>query len=335
MTRLWTDGAEMGDVLFWSWTNGEQAITSSPASGVYCYEAYADEGSYKALSPALAEFYLKFRIKWNSAHYWPTNAHYPDLRYDGTNIAWLTFEETTNYWCAYINGVKVGTYTELNDNQWYLMEVYYKLHDTSGSFIVKIDGIQAIAYGGDTNPGAYTGINRIYWGSSSSWCAPHQYRYLDDLALNDTSGSIDNSWCGAGRVERLVPNNDGDVLQWTPSSGSHFQCVDEVPPNDNTDYISADQANLKDAIHLAAFTDTNKTIERVWGEGRAADYASMGSRMRAGLLTSGSYFMGADVQLPYTYTRVMTEVFPKSPITGNAWSKAELDALQVVAESRE
>jgi hypothetical protein len=325
----------MGDVLFWDWTNGEQ-ITTSPASGVYCYDAYAGEQSYKILNPALNEFYLKFRIKWDNASYWYYNKSYPYLNYDAITIANFTFEETTQYWVAYINGVKVASYdVDMNSNQWYLMELYYKLHSTSGSLIMKIDGIQRLTYGGNTNPTSQPGINRIVWASSSSFCTPHQHRYLDDLALNDTSGSIDNSWCGPGRVERLAPNQDGDVLQWTPSSGSHFQCVDEVPPNDNTDYVSADQANKKDAIHLAAFTDTNKTIERVWIETRAADYASMGSRMRAGLLTSGSYFMGDDVQLPYSYMRVMSPVYPKSPITGNAWSKAELDALQAVVESRE
>jgi hypothetical protein len=54
---------------------------------------------------------------------------------------------------------------------------------------------------------------------------------------------------GEGFVVHLIPNGAGATTQLTPSAGSNFQCVDEVPPN-TRDYVSSSTAVAPCERHL-------------------------------------------------------------------------------------
>lgn len=66
--------------------------------------------------------------------------------------------------------------------------------------------------------------------------------YLDDWAINDTSGASQNSYPGSGKIIHLRPNGAGDADTGSPTrggadSGTIQGQIDEVSPNNSTDYV--------------------------------------------------------------------------------------------------
>lgn len=83
-----------------------------------------------------------------------------------------------------------------------------------------------------------TNIRYFYW-EESAVSSSITY-YVDDIAINDESGSPQNSWPGPGNIALLSPNGDTSVA-WTRGgtpAATNWEGVDDVPgtPNDATDY---------------------------------------------------------------------------------------------------
>jgi len=60
----------------------------------------------------------------------------------------------------------------------------------------------------------------------------------DDIAINDGSGSFENSWCGEGEIVVLRPSATGDNNAWTrggTDSGANWSQEEEIPPDDATE----------------------------------------------------------------------------------------------------
>src|SRR3972149_6225726 len=143
---------------------------------------------------------------------------------------------------------------------WYVIEVHVKIDDTTGALDVRVDGVDDAAFAGDTKPGAETTFNtlRYHGGSNTS--------YYDDLAMNDTNGSVDNSWCGDGKIILLKPNANGDSSQWDGSDGNqvdNYLLVDDIPSDDDTTYVQSAILANKDLYNLAASGLSDVVILRV------------------------------------------------------------------------
>ncbi len=105
---------------------------------------------------------------------------------------------------------------------------------------------------------------------------------LDDVAVNDTTGSIDNSWCGDGHVIALTPNANGDFSQFVGSDGdttANYALVNEIPAN-TTSYVESSVSAKKDLYHLTPATPSLKPddkISRVWVSTTARQQSADGS----------------------------------------------------------
>jgi hypothetical protein len=158
--------------------------------------------------------------------------------------------------------------------------------------------------------------------------------FHDDLAMNDTTGGADNSWCGDGRIIAIKPNAAGNYTQWTPSAGSNWQNVDEVPSNSDTDYNSESLASDKDSYNLEACGLTSVTIKRVWIEMRAKNTVADGSQARMFLRAGGTDYndsVGARA-LTASYVRYVSGEWTTDPSDAAAWTTTDLDALEVGVE---
>jgi hypothetical protein len=65
--------------------------------------------------------------------------------------------------------------------------------------------------------------------------------YLDDIAVNDDSGTVQNSWPGEGKVVLLLPISNNSVGNWLSGSGTsgtnngnQWQALDNTPPAGTT-----------------------------------------------------------------------------------------------------
>ncbi len=70
------------------------------------------------------------------------------------------------------------------------------------------------------------------------------YVDFDDIAINDSTGSYQNSYPPEAQIIALSPSTSGEFSQWSSSSGSAISDVDELPPL-ISDYISASTLDTK------------------------------------------------------------------------------------------
>jgi len=156
------------------------------------------------------------------------------------------------------DGGALGNGGVLALNQWHCVEVRHLINNTTGVVQVKLDGTLVIDYTGDTQKDATTNIATIQF--KSTYVTSGGWRittgYIDDIAINDTSGTKNNSWPGLGGIVWCPVDGDGMVSEMTPSAGDdNYACVDEVPASDddyvsglasegNTDFYTIDESNL-------------------------------------------------------------------------------------------
>lgn len=332
MTRIFTEGFEMGDGLFWSSAAGAIA-TTSPRSGTYHWNNNANTACYQTFT-GLSELYFRTGFLVNAF----TNQAFIGIRNSSTAIFTIAWNGTG--YTAVVNGTSqvLGTYSA---NIWFLLEVYLKIADSpNGRCIVKLDGVTVWDFTGDTLNASNTTVDNFYCIRPSATLGGGVV-YLDDIALNDTNngdGKGDNSWCGDGHIIALTPNGNGTTNQWTGSDGNstdNYLLVDERPANNDTDYVEDSTTGNRDMYAMSDFDASgNKTILRVWPECRARDTVAAGGQIKLGVRTNSTVYLSAAKSLLTTYTsQIKGDDYKTNPNSASAWTDSEADAVEFVVET--
>lgn len=236
------------------------------------------------------------------------------------------------------SGTQLGVGAPVVANSaWHYFEVQATIADSGGRCTVRVDGVVVIDYTGDTrNAGTSTNIDAIRLAAgqtntnTQSWDDFYVLNGTDDTAV---TGRPDNDFLGDVRVESLLPNGDGAVSAWTPSTGtSHSGVVDEAPPN-TSDWLSAATLGAQD---LWTLSDLSAPTVQVYGM-RPSFYASKtdaGATGLKGVIRES----GGTVTVDSTATPLTTTYLPvsatmrKTKPAGGAWSVADVNGLQIGVE---
>jgi hypothetical protein len=328
MARVFTEGAEMGDTLFWDVVTAAQVHTAQKRTGSYSYGGNTGNTVLQKNITAISEFYYRYAI-YESAF----NDIVLYFRNSTTIHAGITTNSSNNK--VYLQaggsaGVASSTHSILT-NTWNLFEVYVKVADSpNGRVTIKINGVTEIDYTGDVKNGASTTVDNIYYNENgATW-------YIDDLALNDTTGGVDDSWCGDGHIVKLAPDGNGATSDWDGSDGNstdNYLLVDEVPSDGDTTYVSTSTSSEQDQYSLSAFDGTGKVISRIYVEARAKKTTTDADTLKLGVLPSGgSDEMSSALNLSTNYSRIVGPDMTVNPDDSAAWEDADLDALELVIE---
>jgi hypothetical protein len=332
MTRIWTEGFEMRDVVGYT-TTGAASTTQKRSGGASIVLTGGQTLTYSVSD--LAEAYIRFGIYWSGDS--TTSTFRLQFRHGTTVLDELRIDLNTD---GFVDLIVDTTLQDtgvlaISESQWYLIELRVKIDDAAGILDAKVDGVPDATFSGDTKPGADAHFDNIYfYNNSSTGGLPFTNTsiYLDDIALNDTAGGVDNSWCGDGKIIVILPN--GTVTnQLTGSDGdttNNHLLVDEVPKDNDTTYVQGNVVNEEDLYDLAACGLTDVIINRIWAEARAKDtVASGGTIALVTKASGGAEVAGADVTLATTYTvRVLSAEQLVNPVDAAAWEVADIDALQ-------
>jgi hypothetical protein len=220
--------------------------------------------------------------------------------------------------------------TVLAINSWYYLELKAVIHDTAGSYEVRIDGVVEAALtasGVDTRNGGATGQwDRVVLAGPSV-----VLQYVDDLYICDTSGAAPrNTFLGPVKVETLYPETDavaaGSNAGLTPSTGTdHGALVDETTPN-TTDYNSSPTVGLKDTYNYPSLTLTGTILgiqTNLYVQKSDTAARTVCAVVRAG----GTDYDGANVS-PLTTFSYFSEVRAQNPNTSNDWTSSDIASLQ-------
>jgi hypothetical protein len=338
MARLFTDGAEMGDVEFWDDKSNMIVGTAAPApfGGTYWYLLNPGTGNvtWKTFV-AMAEGYFRNRVLVANLS---TTQKFANFRTGSTNVAWIGLDGAGRFQVeATTLGILAVSTLVMNPNQWYLLDCYYKEADApNGRFVVYADGNKIIDFTGDTKPGAGTTFDNV---AIASGPLAGMGLYMDDLALNDTTGGVDNSYCLDGIVVKVTPDGNGTHNNWHGSDGddvNNYLLCDEFPKDDDVtyNYRAGADAGTQQQFAMSHLSFTGYTILRLWAEVRARKTAAAAMTLKLGQLAAG----GADVvsagRALYVnnYGKVVGDDSFVNPVDGNPWEEADIDAIEFVAQ---
>jgi hypothetical protein len=235
-------------------------------------------------------------------------------------------------------GTQIGSSSAtLSTGTWYMVEL--KTDATgAGALDARLDG-SSFASGANSAQGNWSRVLIGVIGSNATTDLA-----FDDWAVNDASGSAQNSWPGSGKILHLLPNGDGDAHAWGNTANgagasTNYTLVNEVPPNDATTLVQSVTLNAEDM-----YTLTDSGI----GSGDIVNVAMVGVRIRDNSadavttakvqvkkVTGGTIAQGSAI-VPNTasfFTNGPAEPRNYTLITyadpdGSPWTQATLDTAQ-------
>lgn len=152
---------------------------------------------------------------------------------------------------------------------------------------------------------------------------------VDNIVVYSATGNPPNTWTPETRILETLPTGAGGETGWTPNgAASNYQCVDEQPSDDDTTYVSAASAGLRDAYSVPASAPAGSIIYAVGVHATAREADAGPSELDTFLrIADSNYDAGAPAALTASYTRYR-HIWDLNPATAAAWLLADADAAQ-------
>lgn len=143
---------------------------------------------------------------------------------------------------------------------WYWIAIKAIINNNAGIGICVVNmsgsgvGGNQINYAGDTAATANDYATKIVMSTDAGVAA--QNGQLDNFHLYDGSdGAPWNAISSERRIYYNLPTGDGAATQWAASAGNRWACVDENPPNGDTDYISTATVTDRNSVTMVALSN--------------------------------------------------------------------------------
>lgn len=220
--------------------------------------------------------------------------------------------------------------TVLSSGVYYYIELKATIHDTTGSYTLRINGVNELtATNIDTRNGLTGVIDLVKLGGTGSGFVGST-QYWDDFVILDTTGSAPtNDFLGDVRVQALLPNGNGNSSMLVGSDGNstdNYLLVDETTPS-SADYVESSTVNDKDTYAFGDLTPTSGTVYGVQVLPYAAKTdAGTRSIVSVARLSGGTEADSADKTLStsYAYLPDIRETKPG----GGAWSISDVNSAE-------
>jgi hypothetical protein len=285
----------------------------------------------RSLTPS-STFIVGFAYKSNA---WGADSAIMSLREGTTTHINLRLLNGTRQWQVDRPGTVLGTSTvQFATQTWQYIEIKATIHDTAGSFELRQNGITILSGTNvDTRNGGTGLLDEIYiWDTGGADNRENNGAYLDDLYVCNTAGSVGNDFLGDTRIEYLAPTGAGTRTGFTPSAGSNWSNVDEVPASD-TDYNSANTPGAMDLFQMANLSGNGlvrgvQTISRAKKDDAGFRKFKPAFFKASGLGSTDRWYTGTQVPVSDSYAFLPMQLLATSPDTGAAWTVDEINAIQ-------
>jgi hypothetical protein len=352
MSRLWTAGAELQtataaiefSVITTTAPVVETSIKRSGNAAWRISNAAAIEGFSQIHTASQGAFFSRFYLYLVAL---PTNAGTVLASWRATGARKIDVRVTTGGALQLFNaedGAQIGSDSSALDLEtWYRIETTYDSTTlTATTTSARIDGVEFASGTIDitATPNRFT-VGIIAGDATLDYI-------VDDLAINSSAGSFENTWPGEGEVIVLRPDGNGASSQFVGSdadSTDNYLLVDEVPPS-STDYVGSGTLNDTDDYAMEATPAALESTDTInWvGVGVYAAVSSATStdpdivlRITSGGTTdetanldvnSTTYQGPAPLPADSNYAALGNDSNYQQPGTADAWTKTTLDAMQ-------
>lgn len=257
--------------------------------------------------------------------------------------AWIQVTSTGVLQLMKPTSTQVGSNSSaLSLNTWYMIEI-----DVSGGTgTAKLEGRLNGSVFATTSTQTISAFDAFYLGNPNS--SSTMNLFYDDWAINDTTGSFQNTYPGTGQIVNLRPNAAGDNNAFATQTGgtagaaNNFTRVNEVTPNDATTFNGdvttghIDDFNIDDTPSSIGASDTINVVQV--GIRYRASVASAESAFQARIKKAAAGTVSSSTAITPNATAFKSHANAKPfnpPLTlyndpdGSAWAKATLDTTQI------
>lgn len=137
--------------------------------------------------------------------------------------------------------------------EWFRLE-WHLIVGESGQLEVRIDGNNQLIYSGDTRGDSSENFRYLCLGDVEGGTRSDDYRcYIDNVAINDTEGTINNSWCGGGHILALPAVANGHYSGQFISNiegREAWEQVGFIPHRGDERYIESDEVGDKASFEI-------------------------------------------------------------------------------------
>jgi hypothetical protein len=222
--------------------------------------------------------------------------------------------------------------TAMSADTWHYIEIHYIPLNSGGTFTLKLDGATVIDFSGDTTSSQETisGIN-FFSGTENNYTGA-----FDDIVINDTSGSVNNSWPGIVRLLPLRPRAAGVDADWSRAGldlGANFLQASRVGKFGTLPLLQASTTGLRDSyrVDMPDLPD-GAAIKNVIAVARATAGSGSGNLKLGVIGNLGTENQSASQALTAAY-KAFTHVVALNPDDSAAWEEADINNIEVSIES--
>ena len=355
--RLYSTGSELQSVtsaVEWDATTGSPTIdTTTKRSGVaslrinIAASAKRIQHQFSATSP-IVDHFIRFYLYISTA---PSALYSIASLFDSgangsTASVRLNNDRTLELWdddADVGTPVQVGSDSSALDlNTWYRIEIAFDYIGASDNTITAyIDGVQ-FATGNDVGISTVVADqpNRLLIGSVSSGTAD---LYFDDIAINNSSDTVQTGLPGAGSIVHIYPDSAGDIDETLETPNGYLN-VDEKPtPDDATSYVQFDADNDDFLVNCEASSvpgigaSDTITLVQVGYRHTAASATAWGFTPKIESQASGTLLSGTAWTHNDVIWKTNGDVAPRNykltsyvdTQAGGAWTPALLNTMQI------
>lgn len=328
MALLWMDGFEhygttTANLLKNYGANGSPSIVTTPRTGTYAVSCTASAnvgliwyipGAARQIVGVAAGFRTSLIGNVRLISFMDATSKQVSV-YVNANGGLTVFRGTTSLGTSTNGLIVINTY--------YHIEIKTVISNAAGSVEVRLNGVTVINLTGvDTASTTNESCTNISFGALSA--GESGVTIWDDIVIWDTNPGQIVDFVGQARVGIMMPDGDTGTNTMSPSSGSSaYAMVDELSPNDDTDYLSATVVDQIATCTVGAPpTDVGLIIGVLsFARGRKTDAG--GASVNPG--TNGSY--GSDKALDTAYV-MANNVFEQNPETAANWQPSDLSSAK-------
>jgi len=261
------------------------------------------------------------------------------LQTNGVGLVEVRLHKTDRVLSLYLNDVLQDTGTTVipvfSDEEDYIhIGIDFKIANSGGWIYVYLNGVEELSMDGDTLAGSYSEVDALMVGRSYGTV---KTSYWDDIYMDATAGEAAPATVPSLRFGYIRPDGNGNSSGLTGSDGNqvdNYLLVDDEPHDDDTTYVLALAATLKDTYAMEAFV-----VPDGWDIAAIIPChiirkirAEVANQVKTVVRSSASEAAGSAQGLPTSYG-LLWERQITDPNGDVAWTQGALDSVEIGVES--
>lgn len=215
----------------------------------------------------------------------------------------------------------------LTTNKWYYIEFKIKVHNSAGTYEVRVNGVPVTNGSGvDTQFQASDGIT--FFRLHGYYSVTYLHR-ITDLYIADTAGGKNNDFLGDCRVDVIMPSGDGNYSEWDVLVGpSNYQDVDDPGDiDDDATYVYTGVGAEKDSYAFENLATIGKPILAVQSCLCTKKDDAGNRRIKHLARISAANYLSGKQTIGDNYV-VKRKIWEDSPATASAWTESEINGAE-------